>query len=76
MSAIGMPGGRIAARPPRLIGAHADHQRSDFVFARTQSLRMRDVPWEKRIKPLRTWSEIGAYGAAALAAAALVTMLV
>ncbi len=72
MSAIGMSA-RLA---PRFISAHADHRRSDFVFARTQSLNFRDAPWERRLKPMRTWSEIGAYGAAALAATVLMTALI
>ena len=47
---------------PRIICAHADHRRSDFVFQRTQSLTMRAAPWERRIRPLRSWSEIAVYG--------------
>jgi hypothetical protein len=74
MSAIGISGsGRFA---PRFISAHADHRRSDFVFPRTQSLGLRDAPWECRLKPMRTWSEIGAYGGVALAATVLMTALI
>ncbi len=39
----------------QLIGAHADYRREDFVFARTQSLEMRDMEWEGRLKPLKSW---------------------
>jgi hypothetical protein len=37
------------------IGAHADYRREDFVFARTQSLAMRAMQWERRLKPIRPW---------------------
>ena len=37
------------------IGAHADYRRDDYVFPRTQSLTMRALPWERRIKPLSFW---------------------
>jgi hypothetical protein len=40
---------------PQLIGAHADYRREDFVFARTQSLEMRGLEWETRMKPLKSW---------------------
>lgn len=39
----------------KVIGAHADYRREDFVFARTQSLEMRDLAWESRLKPLKPW---------------------
>jgi hypothetical protein len=38
-----------------VIGAHADYRREDFVFSRTQSLAMRELEWEGRLKPLRPW---------------------
>ena len=40
---------------PNVIGAHADYRREDFVFARTQSLEMRDMEWECRLKPIKPW---------------------
>ena len=55
--------------PPRIICAHADHRRSDFIFQRTQSLTMRAAPWETRIRPMRSWSQIATYGAILLLAA-------
>ena len=70
MSAIG-----ISTRP-RIISAHADFRHCDFVFPRTQSLALRDAPWDRRLKPLRSWSEIGTYGAAALAASVLLTAFI
>ncbi len=51
-----------ARTPRRIICAHADHRRSDFIFPRQQSLTMRAAPWEKRIRPMRSWSEIALYG--------------
>ncbi|MBL6936725.1 MAG: hypothetical protein ISS15_07545 [Alphaproteobacteria bacterium] len=46
---------------PRIIASHADYRRSDFIFSRTQSREMRNAQWEDRIRPMRTWSEIGGY---------------
>jgi hypothetical protein len=37
------------------IGAHADYRREDFVFPRTQSIEMRGLEWEDRLKPLKPW---------------------
>ena len=50
----------------RVIGAHADYNRADFLFLRTQSLTLRDLPWEDRLKPMKSWSEIAAYWSVAL----------
>ena len=75
MSSIGIAQDRISFAP-RIIAAHADHRRSDFVFQRTQSLNMRDAPWERRIKPLKTWAEIGAYWAMAVVATGLVVAMI
>ena len=72
MSAIG-PFAAGDPMAPRFIGAHADVRRDDFVFARTQSPTLRDAPWEHRLKPLKSWSEIGSYCGVALAAATVLT---
>jgi len=69
MSAMGI-GPDFAVRT-RLIGAHADYRRTDFMFARSQSNVMRDVPWEHRLKPPRPWGEITGYAAAICAATIL-----
>jgi hypothetical protein len=74
MSAIGISNLRAYPAPPRktaprIICAHADHRRADFIFQRTQSLTMRDAPWENRIRPMRSWSEISIYGFLLLLAA-------
>jgi hypothetical protein len=37
------------------IGAHADYRRDDYIFPRTQSLTMRLLDWEDRLKPIRPW---------------------
>jgi hypothetical protein len=39
----------------RVIGAHADYRREDFIFARTQSQQLREMEWETRLKPLKPW---------------------
>jgi hypothetical protein len=74
MSAIGL-------RPTfesraRLIGAHADYSRNDFIFPRTQSPALRATPWEHRIKPRLAWGEIYAYGMAAVVGTLLATVLI
>ena len=40
----------------RVIGAHADYRREDFIFPRTQSPQLRDMEWESRLKPLKPWA--------------------
>ena len=37
------------------IGAHADYRREDFVFARQQSVTLRQMEWESRLKPIKPW---------------------
>jgi hypothetical protein len=69
MSAIGMSQGLLTRAKPRIISAHADHRRTDFIFSRTQSVMLRETPWERRLKPMHSWSEICAYGAATFVAA-------
>jgi len=41
---------------PQVIGAHADFRREDYVFQRTQSIAMRALEWESRMKPMRPWA--------------------
>jgi hypothetical protein len=55
-----------------IIGAHADHRTTDYFFPRVQSLELRDVPWERRLKPVRSYSQMATY-AAVLALAVSVT---
>ena len=51
------PQGAAPYRPNdvQCAGAHADYRREDFVFARTQSLAMREMEWDGRLKPLKPW---------------------
>lgn len=55
---------KLSIDPSYTIAAHANYRREDFIFPRTQSLTMREARWERRVKPIRSWSEI--VGAAAL----------
>lgn len=53
-----MPEDRPAPYRPndiRVIGAHADYRREDFIFPRTQSPQLRELEWENRLKPLKPW---------------------
>jgi len=51
-----------------IIGAHADHRTTDFFFPRTQSLELREMPWERRIKPMRSYAQIATYAAVSVVA--------
>ena len=55
------------------IGAYPSRQ---LVFPRTQSPALRDCPWEERIKPMKSWSELAAYGFMALASVVLLTTFI
>ena len=52
------------------IGSHADYRP---LHARTQSPAFRDAPWERRLKPLKPWNEIGTYAFAAVVTAGALT---
>ena len=45
-----------------LVAFDSSYRLADFFFPRVQSLESRDLPWESRIKPMRSWLEIGLYG--------------
>ena len=65
MSAIGLlprPQGKI------IISSHADYRREDFVFARTQSVSSRNLPWDHSTPPLRSWDRIVYWSAGAITA--------
>lgn len=53
MSAIGLPKGKDF-----IISAYADYRHDSLVFARMQSQQLRDLEWEGRLKPLRSWSSL------------------
>jgi hypothetical protein len=46
----------LTNNPPKVICAHADYRREDYMFQRTQSLTMRALEWEGRLKPMRPWA--------------------
>ncbi len=48
----------------------------ELVFPRTQSSALRDCPWEDRMKPMKSWAELGSYGLVGLASIALITALI
>lgn len=74
MSAMGLAQEPLFRRP-RIIASHADYKRTDFVFNRTQSREMKSAQWESRIRPMRSWSEIGTYGGVAFLATAITALL-
>jgi hypothetical protein len=55
MSAIGLSAPR--ARNFH-VSACADWRQEQLVFARQQSLAMRQMDWEERAKPLKSWSSL------------------
>jgi hypothetical protein len=59
----------------RVIGAHADHNRADFIFLRAQSLELRALPWGGRLRPMKSWSEIATYCGAVLLGASFLSAL-
>ncbi len=52
MSALGLPKGTS------IIAAHADYCREHYRFSRMQSGALRVCEWEKRARPIHSWSEI------------------
>jgi hypothetical protein len=54
MSAIGM----FAPRKGIAISAYADVRHEQLVFERQQSLALRNMEWEGRIKPMMPWSTL------------------
>jgi hypothetical protein len=50
MSAIGMP------RSRNYVMSASGYNHSHLVFERQQSLEMREMEWEDRVKPLTSWS--------------------
>lgn len=61
------------ASHPAIISAHADYRPSDYAFARTQSRQQSPLEWERREKPLHSWSEM-LYPVLSLAAAAALAL--
>jgi hypothetical protein len=74
MSAIGMS----APRGKRFVmSAYADYRHDHMVFARQQSLAMRDMDWEGRVEPMLPWSAliVRGVGVAVLSAASLAMLM-
>jgi len=74
MSAIGMS----AARGKGLaISAYAEIRHEQLFFERQQSLALRGMEWEGRIKPMTSWSALilRGLGVAVLASAILAVLL-
>jgi hypothetical protein len=61
MSAIGIPG-----KGPFVMSA-AGYDHKSLFFERQQSLEMRGLEWEDRVRPLTPWSTLIARGAGAVA---------
>jgi hypothetical protein len=59
MSAIGMPG-----KSPFVMSA-AGYDHKSLFFERQQSLELRGMEWEDRVRPLTPWSTLIARGAGA-----------
>lgn len=75
MSAIGMsaaPRGKGLA-----ISAYADIRHEQLFFERQQSLTLRNMEWEDRIKPMTSWSALilRGLGLAVLASAILAVLI-
>jgi hypothetical protein len=75
MSAIGMsaaPRGKAFA-----VSAYADVRHAQMFFERQQSLTLKGMEWEGRIKPMTSWSTLilRGLGAAALACVILAVLI-
>ncbi len=70
MSAIGIPGPQ---RPFVISACGYDHAK--LFFERQQSLELRSMEWEGRIRPLTPWSTLIARGAGAATLLGAVLML-
>jgi hypothetical protein len=69
MSAVGL----IPPQKGKLfISSHAEYRRDDFIFPRTQSCAIRDLPWDRSPPPFRPWDRLVYASAACLAVTGLV----
>jgi hypothetical protein len=53
MSAIGLPDGKDF-----VLSAYADYSRDAMMFARQQSPALRELEWESRLSPRKSWSSL------------------
>ena len=74
MSAIGMSASRGKGFA---ISAYADIRHEQLVFERQQSLALRNMEWEGRIRPMTSWSALilRGLGVAVLASAILAVLI-
>ena len=74
MSAIGLPAPRGKAFAPSMF---ADVRHQQMFFERQQSLALRNMEWEGRVRPLLPWSTLimRGIGAAILASACLAILI-
>lgn len=71
MSAIGLPNGKNF-----VLSAHANYSHDAMMFARQQSPALRELEWENRLNPLKSWiSLLTPWAAGALAATLLLVGL-
>ena len=65
MSAVGLLASNKDSRAGiALLSAHADFRIEDYFFLRTQSRPTSALKWESRVKPMRSWIDLIALGAA------------
>jgi len=53
MSAIGLPNGKDF-----VLSGYADYSHDALMFARQQSPALRELEWENRLRPLKSWSSL------------------
>lgn len=53
MSAIGLPNGKDFA-----LSAYADYRHDAMMFQRQQSQALREMEWENRLRPLKSWCSL------------------
>ena len=53
MSAIGLPNGKDF-----ILSASANYSRDAMMFARQQSPALRELEWENRLGPLKSWTSL------------------
>jgi hypothetical protein len=68
---MGLPGGARNF----VISGYADYRHDNLYFARGQSVSLKAMEWEGRLKPLMPWSTLILIGAGLAAAAGLALAL-
>ena len=70
MSAMGLPNGKDF-----ILSGYADYRHDALVFPRQQSPAFRDLEWEDRVRPLRSWCALFGLCATGLFLLVLAVML-